>query len=192
MSKPGNNRLLRVAVESCAIFLSVLLAFLVEQWRDDLNEEKDALAALSLVRAELGQNLRALTEVEPKRAIMLESYQRAINDLIDNNVFPKELPNFETPVVTSIAYELATDSGAVVTVDAADLLVIARAYESIDVVRRNERFLNERNAQIRFNDGEQYLSGFIYYINRAQANEPKAISDIKNAIASLDAALEAH
>lgn len=43
--------------------------------------------------------------------------------------------------------------------------MIARAYESLETVRRNDTLLNERNTQIRFNDGEQYILGFIDYIN---------------------------
>ena len=72
------------------------------------------------------------------------------------------------------------------TVAPEELLVVARAYEALEEVRRNDTFLNERNAQIRFNDGEQYLSGFIYYLNRAIGNEPVAIELIRDAIDMLE------
>lgn len=180
----------RIFLESFAVFASVLLAFLVEQWREDLNEAREADAALNLVRTELQENLAELERIVPRRASMLEAYQKAMVALMDDNVFPSTLPDFETPQVTSLAYELATDSGAVVEVEASDLLVIARAYESLDEVRRNELFLNNRNAQIRFNDGEQYLSGFIYYLNRAEFSEPAAIADIQEAIVLLNSILD--
>ena len=77
-------------------------------------------------------------------------------------------------------------AGAMTTVAPKDLLVVARAYEALEEVRRNDTFLNARNAQIRFNDGEQYLSGFIYYVNRANNNEPIAIELVREAIETLD------
>lgn len=106
--------------------------------------------------------------------------------LIEENQFPQELPQNSSPAITTIAYELATDSRAVTSIVAEDLLVIARAYESLESVQRNEFFLENRNAQIRFNDGEQYLSGFIYYVNRAMGNEPEAIEQVRAAITLLD------
>ena len=39
----------RLLVESAAIFFSVLLAFFVEQWREDINEQREAEAILNLV-----------------------------------------------------------------------------------------------------------------------------------------------
>ena len=80
----------------------------------------------------------------------------------------------------------ATTSGAVTAVSAADLLVIAKAYEALEAVKRNDRFLGERNAQIRFNDAEQYISGFIYYVNQAQGNEASAMEQISEALRLLD------
>ena len=188
MSSPTRNSksIGRVLLESAAIFLSVLLAFLVEQWREELNEARDAENALNLVRVELTQNLAELERVIPTRAGLLEAYQEAIMELINEQQFPQDLPVFLSPDVTSIAYELATDSGAVASVAPEDLLVIARAYESLDDVRRNDVFLDQRNAQIRFNDGEQYLSGFIYYINRASSNEPRAAANVRRAITLLE------
>lgn len=168
----------------------MLLAFVVEQWRDDLNEARDATAALSLVRAELRQNLEELEKVAPSRRGSLQAYENAITQLVKENKFPQNLPLFQLPTVTNLAYQLATDSGAVTAVDAEDLLVIARAYESVEDIRRNEIFLDERNAQVRFNDGEQYLSGFIYYLNRAIAAEPDTMQDIEKAIDLLDGLLE--
>ncbi|MEL6366436.1 MAG: hypothetical protein AAFR91_08335 [Pseudomonadota bacterium] len=173
-------------LESIAIFLSVLLAFFVEQWREDINEAKDAEVALSLVRAELAQNLAELERIAPSRPELLLAYQEAIQSLIREQQFPQDLPRTVPPEITIVAYELATDSGAIASVKAADLLVIASAYEALEKVRRNEIFLENRNAQIRFNDGEQYLSGFIYYFNRAMGNEPRAIAKVREALALLD------
>jgi hypothetical protein len=170
----------RILVESVAIFLSVLLAFFVEQWRE-------AEAALELVRAELRQNLVELERVAPQRPEMLQDFIDAMSELEETGTFPQNFPRLETPEITTIAYDLATDSGAVTTVPAEELLVIAQAYEALDKVKRNDIFLNERNAQIRFKDAEQYISGFIYYVNRAISNEPAAIEDVKDALELLDA-----
>jgi len=182
----GRLRPTRLLIESTAIFLSVLLAFFVEQWREGANEQRQAEDTLALVRAELSQNLAELEKVTATRDESLLGFQKAIVILRDENRFPDELPLFLSPEITNIAYELATDSGAVTSVPAEDLLVIARAYAALESVQANDRFLNERNAQIRFNDGEQYLSGFIYYINRAKFNEPAAVEAVRNAINALD------
>lgn len=177
----------RIFIESVAIFLSVLLAFFVEQWREDRNELREAEAALELVRAELQQNLAELERVAPLRPDMLEGFIAAMATLEETGTFPQDMPRLETPKITTIAYDLATDSGAVTNVPARELLVIAQAYERLDRVKRNETFLNDRNAQIRFNDAEQYISGFIYYTNRAIYNEPEAIEGVKEALELLDA-----
>ncbi|MEO1575775.1 MAG: hypothetical protein AAFU65_12555 [Pseudomonadota bacterium] len=176
------SRIGTLLIESVAIFLSVLLAFVVEQWREERNERAQAARALSLVRVELEQNLAELERVVPTRQATLQGFVDAMDELKTSGKFPQTLPKFTSPDITALAYELATDSGAVTSVEPADLLVIARAYESLDDVRRNDDFLNARNAQIRFNDGEQYLSGFIYYVNLATGNEPAAIEDVRRAI----------
>ena len=173
-------------MESAAIFLSVLLAFFVEQWRDDQNEMREAEAAINLVRAELAQNLAELERVAPGRDEQLQAFIESMNVLQNEGRFPYELPPLETPEITTIAYDLATDSGAVTQVSADEILVIARAYEALEKVRDNDEFLQNRNAQIRFGDGEQYISGFIYYINRAAGNEPNAIEYVRDALELLD------
>ncbi|MEN1726844.1 MAG: hypothetical protein AAGJ52_00265 [Pseudomonadota bacterium] len=175
----------RLLVESSAIFLSVLLAFFVEEWREDKDEERKAAEALNLVRAELVQNLGELERVIPTRGGLMDQYVEVLGVLRREGTFPEELPQFVTPQITSIAYELATDSGAVTIVEPEDLLTVAQAYEALRDVRRNDVFLDERNAQIRYADGEQYLSGFVYYLNRALGNEPRAAGQVRVAIEAL-------
>lgn len=178
----GGIRPARLLAESAAIFLSVLLAFFVEQWREDQNELQEAEAAISLVRAELAQNLAELERVAPSRDEQLQVYIEAMGVLQNEGRFPYDLPRLDTPEITTIAYDLATDSGAVTTVSTDDLLLIAKAYEALDRVQGNDDFLQSRNAQIRFGDGEQYISGFIYYVNQASANEPNAIEHVRKAL----------
>lgn len=169
-------------VESIAIFCSVLLAFAADQWRDDMNERARGDAILTLVRTELTENLYELERLADTREEMLEGYIGALDDFIDTGVFPSRLPVFKVPEITDVAYQLASDSGVISGVEPNELIVIARAYEALKEVRGNEVFLNNRNAQIRFRDGEQYLSGFIYFANRAMVNEPAAIVSVREAI----------
>ncbi|MEM9172422.1 MAG: hypothetical protein AAGA84_06935, partial [Pseudomonadota bacterium] len=150
--------------------------------RDEYRDREMAAATLTLVKAELQHNLSELERIVPLRQGMLERYIEALDALRNENVFPQNFPDFQSPDITSLAYELAQDSGAVTVVPPEELLVIARAYESLREVSENDDFLDARNAQIRFNDGEQYLSGFIYYVYRAAANEPAAIEDIREAL----------
>ena len=163
----------------------MLLAFAAEQWREDINERGRTEEALNLVKAELELNLQELEAVVGTRQNMLDSYIDALGTLVDEGQFPESTPSFIIPDITDIAYQLATDSGAVSGVEASDLLIIARAYEALENVKSNERFLNTRNAQIRYRDGEQYLSGFIYYANRSLIAEPEAIKVVKLAIEAL-------
>ena len=173
-------------VESVAIFCSVLLAFAAEQWREDINDSKRTREALNLIKAELELNLDELEAVVGTREKMLSNYIEALGTLVDTGTYPTDIEGFTIPDITNLAYQLATDSGAVTSVDPQDLLVIARAYEALDNVRANEQFLNTRNAQIRYQDGEQYLSGFIYYANRSLTAEPEAIAALERAIETLD------
>ena len=172
-------------VESVAIFLSVLLAFAAEQWRSDYNDRKRANDIMSLVRTELSQNLQELERVSGTRAEALEFYIDAIGVYNETGGFPPDFTEPVSPRITSVAYKLATESGAVSMVDPSNLIMIGRAYEALDQVASNVEFLDDRNAQVRFQDGEQYISGFIYYTNRATNNEPIAISEIRSALNAL-------
>ena len=169
-------------IESAAIFFSVLFAFFVEQWREEYTEREQADAAIALVKAELVENLAELERVVPGRQALLDGYINAMQQLKDTGQYPTSMPTLEKPNITRIAYDLATDSGAVTQVPAADLLVMARAYEVLSTVKNNDVFLNNRNAQVRFNDAEQYISGFIYYTNLTLGNEPLAIERVEEAI----------
>ncbi|MEO1034347.1 MAG: hypothetical protein AAFX44_02190 [Pseudomonadota bacterium] len=93
-----------------------MLACIVEQWREDGNERRQAIAALNLVRAELVQNLAELKAVKDSRPTLLEGYMNAMKQLHDESVSPADLPYLVAPEITGIAYELATDSGAVTNV----------------------------------------------------------------------------
>ncbi|MEM6899587.1 MAG: hypothetical protein AAF583_07455 [Pseudomonadota bacterium] len=177
----------RLAVESAAIFLSVFLAFAADQWRDDANDRERAQDALNLVRVELEQNLVELQSAIGTRQEMFEQYNDGLRQLIDDNEYPYDLPSVIMPEITTIAYELATDSSAVAKVDPDQLVIIARAYEALEGVRRNEVFLSNRNAQIRYRDGEQYLSGHVFYLSSAIRLEPLAVRHIEAALTALDA-----
>lgn len=174
-----------ILVESLAIFCSVLLAFAAEQWRDDLNERARTRIVLELVRTELEENLQELQSANSTRQAMHDGYVEALNKMVDTGQFPRDLPQYRAPELTDVAYQLASESGAISRIQPDQLIVIAKAYEALDEVRRNETFLDNRNAQIRFRDGEQYLSGFIYFANRALINEPDAIRKVEAAIGLL-------
>jgi len=184
--KPSGKGMGRLLAESSAIFFSVLLAFAAEQWRTDLNDQKRAKATLALVRAELEQNLSELQTAAPTRDGSVEYYIGALNALVDKGQFTDSLEYPIFPEITTIAYQLATDTGAVTEVAPTDVLTIARAYEALKLVQGNQDFLDRRNAQVRYNDAEQYISGFIYYANRAQYNEPAAVESVEKAIKALD------
>ena len=171
--------------QAVAIFCSVLLAFAAEQWREDMNERARAEDVLTLVKAELTENLAELERVSATRQEMLDAYIAALDGLVDTGVFPRELPDLSVPEITNVAYQLATDSGVLSRIEPEDVIVVARAYQALSSVQDNQVFLNNRNAQIRFRDGEQYISGFIYFSNRALSNEPEAIVAIEAAIAKL-------
>ena len=165
-----------------AIFCSVLLAFAAEQWREDMNERARADDVLALVRVELSENLVELERLAPTRDEMLSNYIGALDGLVETGQFPQNLPRLDVPNITDVAYQLATESGVLSRIEPVDLIVIAKAYEALDSVEDNQLFLNNRNAQIRFRDGEQYISGFIYFANRAMVNEPEAIGAVRAAI----------
>ena len=183
--KPSQLNAPVILGQAVAIFCSVLLAFAAEQWRDDFNERQRANDVLTLVKTELEENLIELERVTVERQDRLNAYIAAIDELIETGQYPQDVPVLLTPEITNVAYQLATDSGVLSSIEPKDLLVIARAYDALASVEANILFLNNRNAQIRFQDGEQYISGFIYFSNRALNNEPVAIEAIKKAIATL-------
>ncbi|MEO1642769.1 MAG: hypothetical protein AAFR74_05485 [Pseudomonadota bacterium] len=147
-----------------------------------MNERARAENILELVEAELMQNLTELETIVDTRDEALESYISAIGVFNETGSFPADFREPELPQITSVAYQLATQSGAILRVDPENLLVIAQAYEALNTVQANAEFLDNRNAQIRFQDGEQYLSGFIYFTNRAIRDEPAAVEAVQSAI----------
>jgi len=176
------TRISMILIEAVAIFCSVLLAFAADQWREDLNDRRKAESVMGLVKAELEANLQSLQSVVGTREGGLAAYNDALAELSETQELPNSLPQLQFPEITNIAYRIATDAGVIAEIDPTELLIIAQAYEAIQEVESNRSFLDNRNAQIRYEDDEQFLSGFIYYSNRALVSEPAAINAVGRAL----------
>lgn len=176
-------------VESVAIFASVLLAFLVEEWRDDrreLNRMRDTAAAIRVElrqdRTEIEAALALHQEIQPRVAAMVQAYDRT-------GVFPspQDIPEPVRPDISTVAFEIGVATGALAPLPAETQIALARAYKAIGEIEQNEANLGFRNAQIRYNDGLQYLSGRLYYLTGAIGLEQAALDDIDAALAVLAA-----
>lgn len=179
-----------VAAEAVAIFASILFAFFVENLREDqraLREMRESVAAITL---ELQGNREALAAALERHQAALPAMSDLVRDLQETGVFPDyaTIPSIGAPELTDIAFSLGRETGALAPLDVEVQLAFARAYRAIEEVDENEDNLGRRNAQVRYNDGLQYLSGQLYYFVSAVENEQTALDRIDAALAALEEA----
>ena len=181
LSRPS---LMLLVVEAAAIFSSVLLAFWVEEWREDRRDIRAMSEALAAIETELTTNLEELersaayyVDAMPQTSALVARYEA-------ENVFPapEDIPALQHPVLTTVAYEIVQQNGALSRLDTSDLILIARAYGALHDVDENDASLANRNAQIRYRDGLQYLSGRIFYFSGAMPDVDEAIDAVNAAL----------
>lgn len=179
-----------LAVESIAIFLSVLLAFFVEEWRDDRREIRQMHEALAVISEELSANADQINTALPYHRESLPIVTQQVADLAGGGDFPSgDAMRFaNAPVLSTAAYSMAVSTGALERAPTDALIDISFAYQRIAQVERASLSLSERNAQVRYNDGVQYLSGFIYFFASIISAEEAALTAIEEAQAAISAA----
>ncbi|WP_421790509.1 hypothetical protein [Hyphobacterium sp.] len=186
----SRQSLLLLTVESVAIFLSVLLAFFVEEWRDDRREIRQMQEALAVISHELQSNAAEIEQTLPFHRESLPIVVEQVEALANGGDFPGpgEIRFANAPVLSTAAYSMAVNTGALERAPTDALIAISLAYQRIGQVDRVSISLAERNAQVRYNDGVRYLSGFVYFYGSIISTEEAALSTIAQARAAIEQA----
>jgi hypothetical protein len=131
-------------VESVVVVFSILLALVVNEWRQEAEREDRRERATEAIRAELLYNYGELREVHPyhdRLADTLMALSRARVDSVDPGVRPQGW--VRTSDLVSAAWEAAAATGTTSDFPYDDLLTLSRAYEEQAVFRdRKERLFD--------------------------------------------------
>lgn len=178
-----------VLLEAGAIFASVLLAFWVEEWRDDRAALEQMEGALNSIRSELMENRAAIEPALEWHREVFPQMNELTAALADDGVFPEPgtIPETRHPVLLDVAYELSRETGALAPLETDTMVRIALAYRAVAQLDLTADQLSQRNAQIRYQDGIQYLSGRLFYFNDAINHGEEALIEIDQALAALEA-----
>lgn len=149
----------RFAVEMFVIVFSVLLALVLEDWRQDREERKVVAAVTASLRAELERNQRVLEAMLPLHETMLDTFRTRIAalspggaardpspavtlDPLDRLGFPEALGSDAT--LATGAWEAARSSGALPRIGTDELFVLSAAYAAQERVDRALQRLTDR------------------------------------------------
>lgn len=162
----------RVLVESALIIFSVLLAFVLNDWREDRARADRASVALASIRAELEANrIQVDTTRRYHRALADSMFRLAAAGVpeISYSLYPKGL--IRIPDVTAGAWQSAQSTGATTDMPHRTTLSLARAYE------RQAEYLRWRDAVIQ-NVQNHMLDEGVEVINREYSHVAGSISDV--------------
>lgn len=134
----------RLAVESVVVVFSILLALVVNEWRQEAEREDRRERATAAIRAELLHNYREVREVHPyhgRLADTLMALAGAGAGSADPGVRPRGW--IRNADVVRAAWEAAGASGATSDLPYGALLALSRAYEEQAAFRRQKESLAE-------------------------------------------------
>lgn len=114
-----NHSFKTILLESFFILVSILLAFLLNDWREKSNKEQLYQEVILNVKAELENNLAQLEKTVPQQLELLKALQSYIKDPKSNfsegSLFSQLLilapTGMRTPLLNDAAWEFASQSG---------------------------------------------------------------------------------
>jgi signal transduction protein with GAF and PtsI domain len=133
----------RAFFEASLIVFAVLLGFLVTEWREDQRRIEIAHDALQRIVAEMESNLTALESVvEYHEAIrddlaglsrQIQTGDAAANGVLIERVMPVLPRGVQPPILSTVAWDFATERGALDVVEYGVVEEIARLYSIQDL-----------------------------------------------------------
>jgi signal transduction protein with GAF and PtsI domain len=133
----------RAFLEAGLIVFAVMLGFLVTEWREDHRRGQVAHDALERIVAEMESNLEALESVvgyhEQIRddlaalSAQVEAGQASANGVLIERVMPVMPQGVQPPILSTVAWDFATERGALDIVEYGVVEEIARLYSIQDL-----------------------------------------------------------
>ena len=141
-----------LAVESIAIFLSVLLAFFVEEWRDDRREIRQMHEALAVISEELSANADQINTALPYHRESLPIVTQQVADLAGGGDFPSgDAMRFaNAPVLSTAAYSMAVSTGALERAPTDALIDISVDVDFLDIFQSFPKAISQRKDPLVF------------------------------------------
>lgn len=132
----------RLAVESLVVVFSILLALVVNEWRQEAEREDRRERATEAIRAELLHNYRELQSVHPYHVGVADTLQ-AVAEIGAESVDPGVRPQgwIRSVDLVSAAWETARATGTTAHFPYDAVLTLSRAYESQAAFRRQKEDL---------------------------------------------------
>ncbi|MCB1606585.1 MAG: hypothetical protein KDI71_06375 [Xanthomonadales bacterium] len=150
------ERLPEILLEAFSVLVAVLLAFAVEEWRDDRELAQRADEARVAIVAEIARNERELAGVQQDLQTTLEALENAAKATREGNPPDGLSLNVEVALLSSAAWKtaLATDSSR--RLDYAWMLQVSELYELQElyvraqwqVVQKTATFGSRRDAPV--------------------------------------------
>lgn len=132
----------RLAVESVVVVFSILLALIVNEWRQEAEREERRERATAAIRAELLHNYRELRAVHPYHADLADTLLTLASsgaERVDGGVRPR---GWTLPTdLVSAAWAAARSTGTTSDLPYPLLLTLSRAYEEQARFQRNKNGL---------------------------------------------------
>ena len=127
-------------VEVLSIIIAVILGFVVNEWRENMNNKVKAQAALSKIAIEIEQNKKQLTEKQEYYRQMVNVLD-SLNSAKEKNIEGKisSLPNwkgFNPPLLSSSSFKTASTLGVFSYIDFDTADQIAKVYLLQDVLQQ--------------------------------------------------------
>ena len=110
----GRSKLAELAIESLMVVFAVLVAFGVEEWREERQLRQFADVARAAVELELRENLDEFRKAEPALAEATELFQRVLQAESEDDPFADREISFSLPLaeISSAAWRAAQASQA--------------------------------------------------------------------------------
>lgn len=123
-------RLPEIIIESTFVLIAVVLAFAVEEWREERELDKIAQEARRAIVAEVQHNRDELLESRPGIEASVDSLDAALSTVAADPASLRGLDvKFELALLSSAAWRSAQSMEAARRMDYAWMLQVARAYE---------------------------------------------------------------
>lgn len=127
----------RLVVESVVVVFSILLALVVNEWRQERTREARKERSMDAIRMELAHNYRALQEVHPYHTQLADTLRQLVNrgaESVSPGIRPR---GWILPVdLVSAAWSAAQSTGTTGQFRYPVLLSVSRAYEEQSEFRR--------------------------------------------------------
>jgi len=192
LPKLDNNTWSTLAIESVLIVLSVILGFLVTEWRQTQENEARATSAKESVLAEITENYRQVTNAQAYHTMMrdsLQAYRDSSYQSVRKLVF-RHQGIFDTAEPQSVAWMTAQSTEAMRLLSFDTVKTLSYAYQHHDVYHREGEQVGDIIRRVSIQEGDAALFGdvdrLLRVVDRVRTREGVLLRRYKQVLDTLD------